>query len=87
MDSKSLPQNNLSSLPAHTLVEDLGLFHPSARVTNRMARYIYDLCRVMTIKEVAQHVGLNWKTVKQIDKEFLERDFGQPTTTGCVFWL
>jgi hypothetical protein len=46
------------------LVEDLELFHPSARVTNRMARYIYDLCRVMTAKEVAQHVGLNWKTVR-----------------------
>ena len=64
------------------LVEDLGLFHPSARVTNRMARYIYDLCRVMTVKEVTQHVGLNWKTVKQIEKEFLERDFGQPNYDG-----
>ena len=64
------------------LVEDLELFHPSVRVTNRMARYIYDLCRVMTVKEVAQHLGLNWKTVKQIDKEFLERDFGQPNYDG-----
>ena len=68
-----------------TLVEDLELFHPSARVTNRMACYIYGLCRVMTIKEVAQHVGLNWKTVKQIDKEFLERDLGRPNYDGlCI---
>ena len=47
-----------------------------------MARYIYDLCRVMTVKEVAQHAGLNCKTVRQIDKEFLERDFGRLNCDG-----
>lgn len=60
------------------LIEDLDLFHPYLRVTKRMARYVYDLCQFMNIKDVAQFVGLDWKTVKQIDKEFLERDFGQP---------
>ena len=30
-------------------------------------------------------VGLNWKTVKQIDKEFLERDLGRPNYDGlCI---
>ena len=64
------------------LVEDLGLFHPYLRVTNRMAQYVHGLCRVMTVNDVAQHLGLDWKTVKQIDKQFLEADFGQPDYDG-----
>ena len=63
-------------------VEDLGLYHPYLRVTTRLARYIYQLCQVMTVTEVARHLGLNWKTVKAIDKQYLERDFGQPDYEG-----
>jgi transposase len=55
-------------------VEDLELFHPYLRVTQRMARYVYELCKYMTVSEVAKHLGLNWKTVKSIDKYFLERE-------------
>jgi transposase len=36
----------------------------------------------MTIKEVANHLHLDWKTVKAIDKKFLEHDFGQPDLNG-----
>jgi transposase len=32
----------------------------------------------MTVSEVARHLGLNWKTVKDIDKYYLEREYGQP---------
>ena len=63
-------------------IEDLELFHPYLRVTQRMARYVYELCQYMTISEVARHLGLNWKTVKSIDKYFLEREYGQPDLTG-----
>jgi transposase len=63
-------------------VEDLQLFHPYLRVTVRLARYIYQLCQVMTVSEVARHLGLNWKTVKDIDKYYLERDYGQPDLNG-----
>jgi hypothetical protein len=41
------------------------------RVTRRLAQYIADLCRVMTVKEVANHLDLDWKTVKAIDKQAL----------------
>jgi transposase len=61
-------------------VEKLSFADASKRVTYRMARYIYDLCKVMTVKEVAQHLDLDPKTVKQIDKEFLEIDFGNTDT-------
>lgn len=63
-------------------IEDLGLFHPYLRVTQRLARYVYQLCQVMTVSEVANHLGLNWKTVKAIDKQYLERDYGQPDYQG-----
>jgi len=63
-------------------IEDLGLFHPYLRVTNRLALYIYHLCRVMTVTEVARHLDLDWKTVKAIDKYYLERDYGQPDYQG-----
>lgn len=65
-----------------THIEDLGLFHPYLRVTNLLARYVYHLCRVMTVSEVADHLDLNWKTVKAIDKHYLERDYGKPDYKG-----
>jgi transposase len=63
-------------------VEDLGFFKPHQRVTLRLARYIYELCRELPIQAVADHLGLDWKTVKQIDHSFLETDFGQTDYTG-----
>ena len=63
-------------------VEDLELFHPYLRVTTRLARYIYQLCRMMTVTDVARHLGLDWKTVKDIDKYYLEQDYGQPELNG-----
>jgi transposase len=63
-------------------IEDLNLFHPYLRVTQRLALYIHHLCRFMTVIEVAQHLQLDWKTVKNIDKWFLERQYGQPDLNG-----
>ena len=63
-------------------IEELQLFHPYLRVTRRMAHYVYQLCHMMTVSEVARHLGLNWKTVKDIDKHYLERDYGQPDLNG-----
>jgi transposase len=36
----------------------------------------------MTVTEVAQHLQLDWKTVKEIDKQFLEAQYGQPNYDG-----
>ncbi len=62
--------------------ENLELFHPYLRVTTRLARYIYQLCSFMTVSDVAQHLGIDWKTVKNIDKLYLEQDYGQPDLKG-----
>ena len=64
------------------LTEDLELFIPYQRVTKRLACYIHQLCKVLTVKEVADHLGLNWKTVRKIDKLFLEEEFGQTDYQG-----
>lgn len=57
------------------VVEDLGLMDSYKRVTRRLAHYILDLCEFMTVKEVAQHLDLNWKTVKEIHKNHLKSRF------------
>lgn len=58
-------------------VEDLVFFKPYCRITNRLARYIHELCKVLTVQDVARHLDLDWKTVKDIDKAFLEEEYGQ----------
>lgn len=47
-----------------------------ARVTNRLAENVARLCKVMPIKQVAEHYDLHWGTVKTIDKAYLERELG-----------
>ena len=64
------------------VVEDLDLFAPCQRVTKRLAIYIHELCKMLTVKEVADHLGLNWKTVRRIDKHFLEAQYGKIDTSG-----
>jgi len=41
---------------------------PYARFTKRFAWYIFSLCQYMTIKDVSEHLGIDWKTVKELDK-------------------
>lgn len=64
------------------MVEELELFAPYQRVTKRLALYIHELCKKLTVKEVADHLGLNWKTVKKIDKLFLEEKYGETDYQG-----
>jgi len=66
------------------LVEDLEFFEPSRRVTKRLARYIHELCKVLTIQDVARNLDLDWKTVKDIDRAFLEEEFGQTDYTDLT---
>ena len=59
-------------------VEQLDVTDPGGpHVTNRMARYIYELCKLMPVEQVAEHLNLDWKTIKNIDKRFLEDEYGE----------
>lgn len=58
-------------------VERLDFIDAGQRVTKRMARYVYQLCKLMPISAVSEHTGLDPKTVKAIDKLFLKEEFGR----------
>lgn len=44
-----------------------------ARVTTRFEEAVGRLCKAMSLLEVAEYFGLDWKTVKAIDKAYLNR--------------
>lgn len=53
--------------------EEIDFVRPYSRCTIRFEEYIYLLCEKMTIKDVSEIVHLNWKTVKDIDKHYIEK--------------
>lgn len=46
--------------------------------TNKFARYVVDLSRIGTIKDVALFLNVSWDTVKDIQKRYLQRHYGNP---------
>jgi transposase len=63
-------------------LERLGWLAPYARVTQRLAQSAAQLCKVMTLRHVARHFGLDWKTVKAIDRAGLLRELGPVDLEG-----
>jgi transposase len=49
------------------------------RYTRFFERYVLDLLQSMTVQDVARHLGLSWNTVRDIEKEALQRDFAKPS--------
>ncbi len=52
------------------------------RVTQRMGKSVWMLCRWMSIRHVAQFYGLHWHTVKRLDKAHLLETLGTPDFSG-----
>lgn len=46
--------------------------------TKRFARYVVELARHMTMRDVAQHLGVSWNLVKALWKQDLRRRFRRP---------
>ncbi len=67
---------------ARIRTEALDFVDPSQRVTTRLAGYIAELCRMLSVAEVARHLGLDWKLVKRCDHAVLAKDFGGTDTSG-----
>jgi DNA gyrase/topoisomerase IV subunit A len=64
-------------------VERLEFADSSQRVTHRLAAYAVELCRLgLTVKTVAQHLVLDPKTVKALEKAALQAQFGRPRYPG-----
>lgn len=53
-------------------VEKLDFVSKSRRVTTRMETYIVSLCLAMSLKDASRITRLDWKTVKEIDFEYLK---------------
>jgi transposase len=51
---------------------------PRRTYSKSFARYALELSRLMTIKDVAEHLGVSWDVIKEIQKQDLQRRFGKP---------
>jgi len=68
-------------------VEALDWLAPYARVTRRLAESVGRLCKVLSIKHVAEHFNLRWDAVKAIDKATMEAELGAPDFSGVTILL
>ena len=56
----------------------VGFAEPRRTYSRAFARYVLELSRHMTIKDVACHLGVSWDVVKDIQKKFLYKHFDKP---------
>lgn len=63
-------------------VEDLGFAAPYSRYTRRFEDLVARLCEKLPVADVAELMGMDWKTVKDIDKRALKRTFANPDYSG-----
>lgn len=55
-----------------------GLAEERRTYTRPFERYVRELSRYMTIKDVADHLGVSWDIVKDIQKRHLQRRYAKP---------
>jgi transposase len=46
--------------------------------TKSFERYVLELARHMTIKDVAEHLNVSWDVIKDIQKRYLQKKFSRP---------
>ena len=56
----------------------LGFADPRRTYTRSFVQYVLHLARLMTIQDVALHLGVSWDVVKEIVKSDLQRRFSNP---------
>jgi transposase len=56
----------------------LGMAEPRRSYTRSFARYVLELSQYMTIKDVAEHLGVSWDIVKDIQKRHLQKHYAKP---------
>lgn len=77
-----VPRVRVACIHCGPRLELLPWLEPYSRVTQRLADSVARLCKVATIRHVAEHFALNWKTVKDIDRRHLERELGPVDLEG-----
>jgi len=66
-------------------LEELAWLAPYRRVTRRLEEAVSRLCSAMSLRQVADFYGLDWHTVKAIDKAALARAVGAPRLDEVVY--
>ena len=56
----------------------LGLADHRRSYTHAFERYALGLVKRMTIKDVAEHLGVGWDKIKDIQKRYLQRHYANP---------
>jgi transposase len=56
----------------------LGFADPRRTYTHAFERYALELCRHMSIRDVARHLQVGWDLVKNIQKRHLQRKYAKP---------
>ena len=56
----------------------IGFADPRVTYTKAFQRYALELLRDMTIQDVADHLGISWDVIKEIQKADLKRRFDRP---------
>jgi transposase len=56
----------------------IGFADPRRTYTKSFERYVLELSQHMTIKDVAEHLGVSWDVVKDIQKRYLRKKFAKP---------
>lgn len=56
----------------------IGFAEPRRRHTRALERYAVELCRHMTMQDVADHLGIGWDRVKEMQKRHLNKRFARP---------
>jgi transposase len=56
----------------------VGFADPRRSYTKAFERYALELCRHMTILDVARHLGVSWDVIKNIQKRYLKQHYLRP---------
>lgn len=79
-----VPRLRLACTRCGPRLEQLDWLDPHARVTRRMAESVARLCAMTSLRQAARWFGLDWKTVKRIDFEHLQRTLGPVDLSGVT---
>ena len=62
--------------------ERLDFLAENPRYTKRFAFYVGKRCRSATIKDIADELGLEWHTVKELEKQYMREQRRRAGTPG-----
>jgi len=67
-----IPEKKIRCRCGYRGVEKLDFVSKSRRVTQRMETYVVSLAEKMSLTDVAQTTRLDWKTAKEIDRDYIK---------------